>query len=72
MPRNLIHQIPFDAEPMLAAITSQPVQRTWLPAFALHSLAVDTARWQTRAARGFSWHRSGTALHTNWIGGTSR
>jgi hypothetical protein len=72
MPRNFIRQIALDAEPMLGAITNQPVERTWLPAFALHAVAVDTARWQTRAARGFSWHRSGTALHTNCVGGTSR
>jgi hypothetical protein len=72
MPRNFIRQIALDAEPMLGAIASQPVQRTWLPAFALRSAAIDTTRWQTRAARGFSWHRTGTASHMNWVGGNTR
>jgi hypothetical protein len=61
MPRPLIRPIVQAAEPMLATITREPARRSWLPNVA--EAAVETSRWQTRAARGFSWHRSGTAIH---------
>lgn len=61
MPRSLIRPIVQAAEPMLATITRDPARRRWLPHVA--ETALETSRWQTRAARGFSWHRSGTANH---------
>jgi len=36
-----------------------PGSSSWLPSFALNAGAIDTASWQTRAARGISWNRSG-------------
>jgi hypothetical protein len=62
MPRNLINQVACDAEPMLGEVSRQTVRRTWLPAVALQAHALDTARWQTRAARGLSWNRSGRGV----------
>jgi hypothetical protein len=40
---------------------SEPALRSWLPTPALQVAVLDTSRWQTRAARGISWHRSGSA-----------
>jgi hypothetical protein len=62
MPRNLSRQVAFDAEPMLAEIKTTSVRSTWLPAFAATSAMLDTSRWQTRAARGLSWNRSGKPI----------
>lgn len=59
MPRNLIRPALFDAEPMLGEVSHTIATRTWLPMQASRAQALDTARWQTRAARGLSWHRSG-------------
>jgi hypothetical protein len=61
MPRSLIRPTVQAAEPMLAAITRDPARRSWLPQ--VTETALETWRWQTRAARGLSWHRSGTAIH---------
>jgi hypothetical protein len=55
MPRNLISQIAYDAEPMLGEVKSAPARRTWLPVLVME-VPVDTARWQTRAA---PWNRGG-------------
>jgi hypothetical protein len=44
-------------EPELALRT----QGTWMPALAQKPRALDVTRWQSRAAHGFSWHRSGRA-----------
>jgi hypothetical protein len=69
MPRNLINQVVYDAEPMLGEVKSTPVRRTWLPA-TVATPALDTAFWQTRAAHGFSWHRGGMAFarpRARWI-----
>jgi hypothetical protein len=63
MPRQVIRPIVQAAEPMLATIKREPAQRSWLPQIAQEAETLDTSRWQTRAARGFSWHRSGTAIH---------
>jgi hypothetical protein len=65
MPRNLINRVAYDAEPMLAEVTRSDTRRTWLPAFALQTCSLDVARWQTRAARGLSWHRSGHVSTTS-------
>jgi hypothetical protein len=59
MPRNLINRVVYDAEPMLAEVSRSDIQRPWLPAFALETRSLDVTRWQTRAARGLSWNRSG-------------
>lgn len=55
----------FAYEPELALRTAEPdvtTRRTWLPAFAQEAGSLDVSRWQTRAAHGFSWHRSGRAV----------
>lgn len=62
MPRHVIRPIVQAAEPMLATITHEFVRSSWLPHIT-ETLALDTARWQTRAARGLSWHRNGAATH---------
>lgn len=58
MPRNLISQIAYDAEPMLGEVKSTPVPRSWLPAI-VRAAPMNTACWQKRAAHGFSWNREG-------------
>jgi hypothetical protein len=59
MPRNILTHVAQYAEPMLAEVSSASVRKSWLPYSAMHTEVVDTSRWQTRAARGLSWHRSG-------------
>jgi hypothetical protein len=59
MPRNLIRPILCDAEPMLGEVSREVVRRKWLPGIALQAPALDTSRWQTRGARGFSWYPRG-------------
>lgn len=46
----------------LGLATVEVAPRTWLP-FSLSQPgpALDPALWQTRAARGLSWHRAGRA-----------
>jgi hypothetical protein len=60
MPRQIIRPIVQAAEPMLATIAHEPVCRSWLPRVT-ESEGLAVARWQTRAARGFSWNRTGAA-----------
>jgi hypothetical protein len=62
MPRNLINSVAYDAEPMLGEVSRTIVRPKWLPAYAIQEPSLDTTRWQTRAARGLSWHRSGTGI----------
>ena len=62
MNRNVIRPVAYDAEPMLGTIASQPVRSTWHMAITAQALGLNTAQWQTRAARGFSWNRSGKAF----------
>jgi hypothetical protein len=38
------------------------VPGSWMPLTARIGVAVNPRRWQTRAARGLSWHRAGMAL----------
>ncbi len=52
-------------EPELALRASEPVvtpRRTWLPVFVQEPGLLDVTRWQSRAAHGYSWHRSGRAV----------
>jgi hypothetical protein len=58
MLRKIFPEVPVP-ELRLAQVECTPRQNNWLPAFAVSSAALDTARWQTRGARGLSWHRSG-------------
>ena len=44
----------------LSVVAHQP--RTWLPSSSRTVNAVNPQLWQTRAARGFSWHRAGRAV----------
>jgi hypothetical protein len=44
----------------LSVVAHRP--RTWLPSSSLTANAVNPRLWQTRAARGFSWHRGGRAV----------
>ena len=56
----------FEPETLgLATVEAQP--RTWLPvSLSRPGPALDPALWQTRAARGFSWHRAGRAPKRQW------
>ena len=46
----------------LGLATAEAAPRTWLPAsLSRPGTVLDPALWQTRAARGFSWHRAGRA-----------
>ena len=44
----------------LLEVTQAP--RRWLPASLPTAQPLNTQFWQTRAARGLSWHRAGRAL----------
>ncbi len=48
-------------EPDSLAGVIGPAQGSWLPAAAAATLRLNSQYWRTRAARGFSWHRSGLA-----------
>jgi hypothetical protein len=51
----------FDPEAWeLSVVAHRP--RTWLPSSSRTVNAVNPRLWQTRAARGFSWHRVGRAV----------
>ena len=51
----------FDPEAwQLSVVAHRP--RTWLPRSGRTANAVNPQVWQTRAARGFSWHRAGRAI----------
>jgi hypothetical protein len=43
----------------LSVVAHRP--RTWLPSSNRTGNPLDPRLWQTRAARGFSWHRGGRA-----------
>jgi hypothetical protein len=42
-----------------AAINGAAMPRSWLPATDVRTVAIDPRRWQSRAARGYSWHARG-------------
>jgi hypothetical protein len=42
-----------------SVVTHSP--RSWLPSSVRSTSAVNPRFWQTRAARGLSWHRAGRA-----------
>jgi hypothetical protein len=44
----------------LSVVAHRP--RTWLPSSSHTVNALNPRLWQTRAARGFSWHRAGRAV----------
>ena len=44
----------------LSVVAHRP--RTWLPLSSRTANSVNPRVWQTRAARGFSWHRAGRAI----------
>jgi hypothetical protein len=44
----------------LSVVAHRP--RNWLPVSGRAGYVVNPHCWQTRAARGFSWHRTGRAL----------
>ena len=51
----------------LGLATVEVARRTWLPFSPSQSgAAIDPACWQTRAARGISWHRAGRAPKRQW------
>jgi len=62
MNRKLDPRLMFEPEPLLRSVIAEPARRTWLPALVPADAAVDPQYWLSRAARGFSWHRSGRAL----------
>jgi hypothetical protein len=44
----------------LSVVAHRP--RNWLPVSSQPGYVVNPRWWQTRAARGFTWHRAGHAL----------
>jgi len=44
----------------LSVVAHRP--RSWMPSSNPVTLLVNPRFWQTRAARGFSWHRAGRAV----------
>lgn len=42
-----------------SAMHGAAMSRSWLPATGVRTVVVDPRRWQSRAARGFSWHARG-------------
>jgi len=51
----------------LGLATVEVAPRTWLPVSLSQSGRVlDPALWQTRAARGLSWHRTGRVPKRQW------
>jgi hypothetical protein len=61
MLRKIVQQVRVP-ELRLVEVTSTPRQNNWLPVFAHNQEALDTTHWQTRGARGHSWHRSGKSI----------
>ena len=45
----------------LSAVAHRP--RKWLPISSRPGYGVNPRCWQTRSARGFSWHRAGCAVN---------
>jgi hypothetical protein len=50
----------FDPEAWEYSVVSYK-PRSWLPASIRSGQALNPRAWQTRAARGLSWHRTGRA-----------
>jgi hypothetical protein len=51
----------------LGLATLEAAPRTWMPVSLSRSgAALNPALWQTRAARGLSWHRAGRAPTRQW------
>ena len=60
---NSKSDIPLSFDPDawdLSVVAHRP--RSWLPLSSRAAYAVNPRCWQTRAARGLSWHRAGRAL----------
>ena len=54
------YPLSFDADAWeLSVVAHRP--RNWLPISSRPGTAVNPHAWQTRGARGFSWHRNGRA-----------
>lgn len=51
----------FDPDAWELSVVSHTPRR-WLPASLRAAEPLDPRFWQTRAARGFSWHRAGRVL----------
>jgi len=49
----------------LSVVAHRP--RNWLPISSRGGYAVNPRWWQTRAARGLSWHRAGHALRRKTV-----
>jgi hypothetical protein len=50
----------FDPEAWEVSVVSY-TPRSWLPSSVPSRQAINPRAWQTRAARGLSWHRTGRA-----------
>ena len=50
----------FDPEAWEHSVVSHKPRR-WLPSSVSSTQAINPRAWQTRAARGLSWHRTGLA-----------
>ena len=54
--------VSFDPDAWELSVVTHTPRRRWLSASFLGAQPLNTEFWQTRAARGFSWHRGGRAL----------
>jgi hypothetical protein len=51
----------LDPEAWELSVVAHRPRRTWFPRSSRAASSVNPRIWQTRAARGFSWHRAGQA-----------
>jgi hypothetical protein len=57
----------FDADAWEFSLATH-TPRSWLPSSVRSTPAVNPRIWQTRAARGLSWHRAGRARRRELTG----
>jgi hypothetical protein len=55
----------FDPDAWELSVAHRP--REWLPASNRLGCVVNPRWWQTRSARGFSWHRAGCAVRRKTV-----
>jgi hypothetical protein len=58
-------QLSFDPDAWELSVVHRP--REWLPASSRLGCVVNPRWWQTRSARGFSWHRAGCAVRRKTV-----
>lgn len=55
----------FDPDAWELSVVHRP--RKWLPISSRLGCVVNPRWWQTRSARGFSWHRAGCAVRRKTV-----